>query len=85
LVRKSRGSGRDFRFFAAVNDYLPFAIYNSKGKMVYIEKIKVKQGINNFIGIIKLGRKPETLILDPYNELLDKDWLIKKITIKKTI
>jgi hypothetical protein len=51
--------------------------------MVYIEKIKVKQGINNFI--IKLGRKPETLILDPYNELLDKDWLIKKITIKKTI
>jgi hypothetical protein len=53
--------------------------------MVYIEKIKVKQGINNFIGIIKLGRKPETLILDPYNELLDKDWLIKKITIKKTI
>lgn len=66
----------------AVNDYLPFAIYNSKGKQIYLEKIKVKQGINNIT--IKLGRKPETLILDPYNELLDKDWVMKKITIKNS-
>lgn len=64
----------------SVNDYIPVAVFNSKGKMIYYDKIAVKTGQNKLE--LKLDRRPETIVIDPYNILLDKNWMLKKMTIK---
>ncbi len=64
-----------------VNDYIEVGVYNIKGKEVYLKKLKMKKGKNEFT--IHLGRKPEFLVIDPYNKLLDKDWNMKKIKVEQ--
>lgn len=66
----------------AVNDYVEIGIYNAKGKEIFLEKLKMKKGTNHFT--LKLGRKPEMLVVDPYNKLIDKNWLVKKTTVKSS-
>jgi ABC-2 type transport system permease protein len=65
----------------AVKDYIEFGMYDTQGKEIFLKKLLVKQGENKFT--IHLGRRPETLVLDPYNKLLDKDWLLKKVKVEK--
>ncbi len=62
-----------------VNDYIPIAIFNQKGKMIYYELVKMQASQNQLK--FSLDRRPSTLVIDPYNVLLDKNWLLKKIQI----
>jgi ABC-type transport system involved in multi-copper enzyme maturation permease subunit len=55
----------------AMNDHVEIGIFNSKGKEIYKQKLRLQDGTNKLR--LKLGRKPSKLIIDPDYKLITKE------------
>ncbi|SFT14453.1 hypothetical protein SAMN04487906_3205 [Zhouia amylolytica] len=63
------------------NDYIEVRENNSKGDILFNQKLKLKSGENNLN--LKTNRKPSTLVIDPNYLIMTKEWERPPYTIEK--
>lgn len=75
----SDGNGKDEA--TDMNDWIEVGIYTKDNEEVYLEKIKLANGENEYQ--FKLDKKPAKIVLDPYYRVMDKDYQREKFDVKK--
>lgn len=65
----------------SMDEYVEVGIFNSRGKEVALEKVKLKSGKNTIK--LKLGRKLANVIVDPYYKLISKDILKRSVKVER--
>jgi len=75
----SDGNGKDE--VTDMNDWIEVGIYTKDNEEVYLEKIKLTGGENEYQ--FKLDRKPDKIVIDPYYRVMDKDFARERFDVKK--
>ncbi|MCL3782011.1 hypothetical protein EMN47_16615 [Prolixibacteraceae bacterium JC049] len=80
-LEKYYADGQGKKQDTTCDDYIEIGAYNSKNKLLYLEKVKLKKGVNHLT--LQMKRKPSYLVIDPNYLLMSDDFLRKRINIAR--